>query len=45
MIYVYAIQSLKDERIYVGMSEDVDKRILQHNSGHTFSTKGFCPGN
>ena len=43
MIYVYAIQSLKDGRIYVGMNEDVDKRIFQHNSGHTFSTKGFCP--
>ncbi len=41
MIYVYAIQSLKDGRIYVGMSKDVNMRILQHNKGLTFSTKGF----
>ena len=43
MSYVYAIQSLKDGRIYVGMSKDVNMRILQHNKGLTFSTKGFRP--
>ena len=45
MIFVYAIQSLKDGRIYVGMSENVNKRIEQHNNGLTFSTKGFRPWN
>jgi len=27
----------------VGMSEDVQKRIIQHNKGMTFSTKGYRP--
>ena len=25
------------------MSEDVDTRILEHNAGRTFSTKGYRP--
>lgn len=43
MFYVYAIQSLKDGRIYVGLTSDVFKRIKQHNNGSTFSTKVFMP--
>lgn len=41
--FVYAISSLKDHRIYVGMSANIDKRVLEHNSGKVFSTKGFRP--
>jgi len=40
---VYAIQSNVDARIYVGFSSDVAKRLKQHNSGKTKSTKGFIP--
>lgn len=43
MYYVYAIRSLKDNRIYVGMACDVNKRLREHNSGHTKSTKGYIP--
>jgi len=43
MISVYAIKSEKDGRIYVGMSENIEKRLNEHNSGHTKSTKGFRP--
>lgn len=42
-IYVYALKSLKDDRIYVGMTADVNKRLKEHNSGKTKSTKGFLP--
>lgn len=42
-MYVYAIQSLKDGRIYVGMSSDLQKRIKEHNLGQTKSTKGYLP--
>lgn len=41
--FVYAIKSQKDGRIYVGMSSDPEKRIITHNKGEVFSTKGFRP--
>ena len=28
MWYVYALKSLKDENLYIGMSENPDKRLL-----------------
>jgi len=42
-MFVYAIQSLYDGRIYVGMTNDLQKRIKEHNSGQTRSTKGYLP--
>lgn len=30
-------------RFYVGMTENVEKRIKQHNNGETKSTKGYLP--
>jgi len=41
--YVYAIFSLVDNRIYVGMSQDVPNRIQEHNAGKVTSTKHFIP--
>ena len=43
MFEVYAIKSDKDGRIYVGLSENVERRIKEHNSGQVFSTKGYRP--
>ena len=40
---VYAISSLKVGRIYVGMSQNVEKRLQEHNLGKVFSTKGYGP--
>jgi putative endonuclease len=40
---VYAIQSEKDSRIYVGFSSNAVKRLTQHNSGKTKSTKAYIP--
>ena len=40
---VYALQSQVDGRIYVGFSFDIEKRLKEHNSGKTKSTKGFRP--
>ena len=34
---------MKDGRIYVGLSSNIERRIFEHNSGYTFSTKGFRP--
>ena len=43
MYYVYAIRSEQDGRIYVGMCNNVDTRVKQHNAGVTRSTKGYRP--
>lgn len=32
MFYLYAIESLKNKRIYIGSTGDIKKRILEHNS-------------
>jgi len=41
--YVYAIKSGIDGRIYVGLSCNVERRISEHNSGMTKSTKSYRP--
>ena len=43
MYFVYVIYSTVFERHYVGLSQDVHKRLQEHNSGNTKSTKGFVP--
>ena len=43
MYFVYAISSSIQNRIYVGMSEDVEKRLGEHNAGKTSSTKFYRP--
>ncbi|MEE1946359.1 GIY-YIG nuclease family protein [Pedobacter sp. KR3-3] len=40
---VYAIKSEMDERIYVGFSLNVERRLKEHNAGKTKSTKGYRP--
>ena len=43
MYQVYAIQSEKNGRIYVGITADVQRRLKEHNIGKTKSTKGYTP--
>jgi len=43
MIFVYAIFSLKNKRIYVGQTINIVKRLKEHNSGQTISTKPYIP--
>jgi putative endonuclease len=43
MFYIYAIESQLDRRIYVGLTENIEKRLEQHNKGKTKSTKAYCP--
>ncbi|MBU3927128.1 MAG: GIY-YIG nuclease family protein [Bacteroidetes bacterium] len=45
MYYIYAIVSEVDQRIYVGFTTDVERRLKEHNSGKTTSTKGYRPWN
>ena len=41
--FVYAIKSLSKNYIYVGLTNNLDRRIHQHNSGRGRSTKSYAP--
>jgi len=43
MWYVYSLISLKDGNIYIGISENPEERLKQHNLGMTHSTKPRRP--
>jgi putative endonuclease len=43
MFYVYIIQSTVKNWKYIGVTEDIQKRLLLHNSGATKSTKPYRP--
>lgn len=36
---VYAIRSKVDKRLYIGMSQDVKRRLREHNQGQVFQLK------
>jgi putative endonuclease len=36
---VYLLRSLKDKKYYIGQTDNLSKRILQHNNGEVKSTK------
>ena len=40
---VYAIKSLSHKFIYVGLTNNLDRRINDHNSGYNQSTKHYKP--
>ena len=43
-VYItYVIKSLKDGRLYKGMTTNLERRIKEHNQGKNKSTKGFLP--
>ena len=43
MYKVYVLKSVDNYRGYVGITENLDRRIVGHNSGKTKSTKGYRP--
>ena len=43
MYIVYAIKSEIDGRIYVGFTENLERRIKEHNAGKNRSTKAYRP--
>lgn len=43
MFYTYVIKSLKDGHIYVGHTNDLKRRIKEHNSGEVKSTNKRKP--
>ncbi len=43
MYYVYVLQSIVYKTRYVGSTEDVIKRLMEHNAGRVRYTKGRMP--
>ncbi|MFA4905284.1 MAG: GIY-YIG nuclease family protein [Candidatus Margulisiibacteriota bacterium] len=43
MYYVYILKSLKDSNLYIGSTNNLDRRIKEHNEGKCFSTKSRIP--
>jgi putative endonuclease len=43
MYFVYILQSKKDHRYYVGVSENVERRLREHNAGGSKSTAPYRP--
>ena len=43
MFYVYILQSLKDNNLYSGFTNNLKRRLLKHNAGKVFSTKSRRP--
>lgn len=43
MYFVYVLKSRKDHKNYYGLTKDVGKRLKEHNSGQTKSTKDRIP--
>jgi putative endonuclease len=43
MFFVYVLKSEVDGRYYKGLTKNLEKRLKEHNSGHTKSTKAFRP--
>lgn len=43
MFFVYAISSLGRNYIYVGLTDNVERRFAQHNNGYNRTTKPYAP--
>ena len=43
MFFIYILKSLKDEKLYVGFTNNLKRRLNNHNKGKVFSTKSRCP--
>lgn len=39
MYYLYILRSFKDNKLYIGATVNIQKRINQHNNGQSKSTK------
>ena len=43
MYYVYILRSKKNQSLYIGYTTDIERRVAEHNSGKSQSTKPFRP--
>ena len=43
MNYVYIIKSIKDNRLYISQTNDLQERLKRHNKGYVKSTQNRRP--
>jgi len=43
--YVYVLQSIEGKNLYIGYTNDLRKRVKEHNRQLNFSTKAYAPWN
>ena len=43
MFFVYVLKSLKDNKRYIGMSSNLNRRLIEHNRGLVKSTRNRKP--
>lgn len=43
MYYTYVLISLKNDKYYIGYTSNLEKRLLEHNSGRVRFTKRYAP--
>ncbi|MBK7377485.1 MAG: GIY-YIG nuclease family protein [Ignavibacteriales bacterium] len=43
MYFVYILQSLKDNKRYIGSTNEIQRRVEEHNSGKVKSTRNRIP--
>ena len=43
MFYTYVLKSSKDEKLYIGFSENLKNRLTEHNKGLVLATKNRLP--
>lgn len=43
MYYLYILKSVKNNRYYIGSTNNIERRLLEHNSGKTKSLKYLRP--
>lgn len=43
MFYIYIIYSHRTKKVYVGQTNNIEKRLKEHYSGRVFSTKNILP--
>ena len=43
MINVYVLYSKSFDRIYIGMTNNLERRVSEHNLGQNKSTKAYLP--
>lgn len=45
MFYTYILESLKNRELYLGYTNDLKRRLKEHNQGLNISTKRYLPWN